>query len=283
MSNGDNPSMEEMKEFVKELLQLKRTTKIIRCCANAPYSGCFSEPNYWLLKATSRIHPIYVSGEAYKWFGFDKMKNANEIVTAGVPLLTFCEKMEQDVGTYRRYEDHEILDVWDVDWNPNVLNSATMICMLLNGRDADDQGNLYLPRWECSICGEVCAGVARFLGYTGNGGVGIILKDPCCQQCFSSIQFCGHCYKYVTPVVPKDEYDNRDQIALQNVDMERNTDDQELLCPNCELDEDQEQELSEPEDCAVQFGLDGTKFLDPDGDEQGLEGISIVILRKGVD
>lgn len=209
------------------------------CTALAPYDGCWHEPNYWLVK-DHKVYPLYISGEAWDLFQFS---NYDTPWMHGTHFMTFLRKMEES----SRYEDWGLIEVedWELD-NYNILNSVTVIMML---------HQVTSPKWKCGICWKTCRGRAKFLGYRGNGGVGVFLEDPCCSSCFSNIKWCDTCCSTVSV----DEYGN---------------------CPN-DNDDDGYHELTNVEDEAEQFGLTGMKFLGPDGDAEGLEGVSIVVMTKG--
>jgi hypothetical protein len=167
----------------------------------------------------------------------------------GVHFMDFLLHMEEGGD---RYDDWEIQDPedWRLD-NYNVLNSITVLLM---------QHQVQLPKWQCDSCGEDCRGRAKFLSYRGNGGIGVYIDDPCCSTCFNLIKWCNHCFSYVVP-------------------------NESGACPNCSDPDSnhfgKEPRFSDPQDEAEGFGLTGTKFLGPDGDAEGLEGVSIVIMSKG--
>jgi hypothetical protein len=238
-------TFEEMK---KELMSSRDKTVVLECTAIGPYDGCFHEPNYWLLKDRS-IYPLFISGKAWDWFEFAKY---DPPWMHDVPLLDFLDSMEET----DRYNQWEIIDPekWELT-HYNVLNSTTVLM---------SQHQAPLPTWYCDRCGNKCTGRAKFLGYCGDGGIGIHLEDPVCDECFNKIRWCDDCIRYVEPVNEGDEY-NDEEI---------------YVCPNKDEDDDRKHKLYEVEDEAIGFGLTGDKFL-LDGDADGLEGVAIVIMQKG--
>lgn len=230
-------SFEEMKDGI---LASPKGPMVLRCTSVTPYSGCWEEPNYWLLK-DQKIYPLYISGRAWDWFEFAKY---DPPWMHGVHFLSFLVRMEEGVNWYNEWETVDP-EEWELT-NYNVLNSITVLMM---------QHQQKLPTWYCDHCGNKCEGRAKFLSYHGNGGIGVMLEDPVCHECFYTIRWCDDCMKYVEPV-----------------------DEEALVCPG--KDEDREHELSEPQDEAEGFGLTGDKFLGPDGDAEGLEGVCIVIAQK---
>lgn len=228
-----------MKSELKKVLEDPKGPYVMQCNARTPYSGCWHEPNCWLVK-DHKVYPLYISGDAWKRFEFEKYRPP---WLHGVHFMSFLHAMEEMED---RYDEWELIqpEDWELD-NYNVLNSITVLLM---------QHQVPLPKWTCSICDEVCRGRAHFLGYQGNGGIGIFLEDPCCSSCFNEIKWCERC-GYVKP----------DVLGF---------------CPNIEDDEDQRHELYDASDEAEQFGLTGMRFLGPDGDAEGLEGVSIVIMQK---
>jgi hypothetical protein len=238
--------------LVEEIEEIREAVKsepcILQCSANAPYDGCRYEPNYWLLKE-GLVYPIYVSGRAYKWFDLNTCESPGSIIMHSTDVEGFVQRMD-DMGR-GEYDDWEVFSIDDVSPNPNALNAMTMI---LNTHEVD------LPSWGCDICGQCCTGLVRWLGYTGNGGIGVTLTDPCCQQCFDQLRWCDSCFRHVTA-----KWDSKKD---------------ELVCPEYDLDDDEKHELSEVVDEAESFGLTGYEFLGPDGDAEGLDGVSIVIAQK---
>lgn len=220
---------------------------VLQCMANAPYDGCWHEPNYWLLK-DKEVYPLYISGVAWTKFKFSRY---DQPWFHGVYFTSFIKEMED--GLHDRYDEWEILDPdkWHFS-NYNVLNSVTVLMT---------RHQLQPPLWECSECKNMCQGKAKFLSYVGNGGIGVFLKDPVCEECFQQIRWCETCSRYV---------------KVDGVD----------VCPEEDEDSDLEKaevhKLHPPDDQAIAFGLTGDRFLGPDGDVEGLEGVSVVIMQKGV-
>lgn len=224
-----------MESELKTMLEDPKGPLVFQCNARAPYSGCWNEPNYWLLK-DQKIYPLYISGEAWDRFEFSKHEPP---WMHGIHFMSFMHAMEE-MGDL--YDEWELIypDEWDLD-NYNVLNAITVLLMV---------HQVELPKWTCSICGGTCRGRAKFLGYRGNGGIGVLLENPCCSDCFYEIKWCERC-----------GYVKADEV-----------------CPNKEDEEGHE--LHDPSDEAEKFGLTGTRFLGPGGDAEGLEGVSIMTMQK---
>ena len=213
---------------------------VIQCTANAPYIGCYHEPNYWVLK-DSKIYPLYISGDAWTKF---KLGDHVPPWAKGAHFIHFLEVMEE----WDRYDDWDVkeLESWHLD-NYNVLNTITGVLAF---------HQLPTPIWSCSVCKNDCRGFARFLGYRGNGGIGVFLEDPICSDCFHNvIRWCNECCRYVK--VTEDGLCPQDTAEVEHV-------------------------LYPPDDQAEAFGMTGRQFLGPDGDAEGLQGVSIVIMQKGV-
>ena len=233
---------------MRELFAEREEPAILSCRSHVPYDGCWWEPNYWLFK-DGEVFPIYVSGKAYKWCGLDKEPTAYDVVMHGTILDAFIEVMEQGDN----YDTWELEDIDEVDPNPNNMNTMTVIL---------DHHGLKGPVWVCYYCGEPHVGIAKFLGAEGNGGVGIWLTNPCCDECFSALRYCDRCYCTILP-------------------------EEDGTCPSfgCQdLDEDEEpgelHPLNEDEDDeAVKFGMDGRRFL-ADGEGAGPPPV-IFIMEKG--
>lgn len=209
----------------------KNSTCVFECKAHSPYAGCFYENNYWLLK-DNLVYPLYVSGVACELLDLPK-------ITDGVGPHKFLVTMIKNPS---RYSDWDAVPINELEVGSNLLNSITKLML---------KHELKPPTWCCSICLEDCVGYAHFLGYTGDGGVGIILTDECCDDCFKKIRWCGNCGYYGAPVIPE-------------------------MCPKCE----EFDYLCDPDDYAETFGLAG-EALDSDGDSQGIKGVSVVIISKG--
>jgi len=224
---------------------------VVQCTANVPYIGCYHEPNYWLLKDSS-IYPLYISGDAWSKFRLGEQVSTwlEGIEEIHLHRVHFLEVMEG----WDRYDDWDVreLENWHLD-NYNVLNMITAVLTC---------HELPTPIWRCSVCKKDCRGLAKFLGYRGNGGIGIFLEDPVCDDCFhDTVRWCEGCCRYIN-------------VTGRG------------WCPHDtgDLDEDAvEHRLHLPDDQAEAFGLTGRQFLGPDGDAEGLRGVSIVIMQKGVD
>lgn len=198
-----------------------RTPYILVCRASGPYDGCFWEYNYWLQK-NRKFYPLHVSGYVLKLFispdvsveDYSRQKN-------GVREHIFLEWADST----NRYSDWTIEKIEECCVAYNKLNSITT---LLHYHELEG------PQWDCSICEETHTGLAKFLGYEGNGGVGINLTDPCCTSCFDEAEYCEGCWSTVTP-------------------------DEKGLCPNC--GEETEFGNEDLQDEAENFGMDGSKTL----------------------
>lgn len=236
---------------LKELLEGRTEPAILSCKAHVPHGGCWWEPNYFLFRG-GEVFPIYVSGRAYSWCGFDKLHSASDIILHGTPTSDFVEMMEQ--GDH--YDTWELKEIDEIEPNPNNMNTMTVIL-----RHHELEG----PVWSCDYCGESYRGIAKFLGSTGNGGAGIFLTNPCCAECFSALRWCWRCYCTVTP--------NEDGS-----------------CPSygCQdLDEGEEPGVLRPldpneDDEAVRFGLDGRRFL-ADGEACGSPPVLVIMTKKSGD
>ena len=217
---------------------------VLVCSSGHPYSGCFHEPNYWLFK-DSIVYPLYISGHASAHFGYKHLDgDVDDIIEElmhGVDVVRFLGYMELH-SEYSRWESTPP-EEFEPDYNR--LNTITAI---LHHHKVD------LPVWNCEMCENECTGVAKFLSYRGNGGVGIVLTDPVCDRCFYDRRWCDECGEVVEP-----------------------SDD---VCPNDNDDEDESGHTLVPlTDCGKQFGLDGSSFLRP-GEADGIRGISVVITKK---
>jgi hypothetical protein len=216
-----------------ESLRTITEPRLVRCIAEMPYDGCWCEPNFWLWQ-DGFMRPLFVSGRLYD----DLFKGRDlETILEGVSLDAFLEALRDRWC----YEDFEILPT-TVGVGNNWLNTLTVL-MARHGIEET-------PVWTCKECGKDHSGVAAFLGYRGNGGIGINLESPCCRDCFDAIQICPTCGRQVT------------------------WEEDQSQCPCCGPVEDPEP----AEDQAVSFGLDGRRFLRP-GEEQGPPPV-IVIVQK---
>ena len=226
---------EEYETMNAELVErLKGLTApvVLRCTAVAPYEGCWEEPNHWLLK-DRKFFPLYVSGIASQLFLLNSVEAALRPIS-----------WDDFVDTMREYDDR--YTEWDYE-NPgdrapgnNYLNAMTVLL---------HRHGVQSPKWNCVECSRDHQGVAHFLSYRGNGGVGIFLEMPVCDECFDAQELCASCYSGV---------------------------DEEGYCESC----DGCMGVCPPEDQAVEFGLDGSKFLAA-GESQGPPPV-IVIMSKGV-
>ena len=155
------------------------------------------------------------------------------------------------------YIEWEVSEPESVNLNFNLLNAVTALL---------HQHKVELPTWDCTHCHEECTGIARFLGYKGNGGIGVWVEEPVCDECFSKLRWCSEC--------------------LETVEVNDYSDEHECdLCPNDDIAGIDEYEkpshkLYPAEDVAVQFGLDGFRFL-RSGEAEGIKGVSIMVGHKG--
>jgi hypothetical protein len=228
MYNHEKEDDFDLLTFIKE--NRGEGPKIISCTAHAPYSGCWHEPNYWLLYEDG-IRPLYVTGSLYTAL------LPKEMEPSRVPYLHFTlEEFCKAVDLYY-YNDFDIYDISEIDVSPNNLNGITAILSVLG---------LKGPVWECDICDSKFTGIARFLGYHGNGGIGIVLTNPCCDDCFRNLAFCGQCGA-------------TDKAGYNDLG--------ELYCTRCESTAEVYPLDDEEDDNARAFGLTGSSFL---GEEQEL-------------
>ena len=156
---------------------------VLSCKSHTPYEGCWWEPNYWLLHE-KLIYPIHVSGRAYELCGFSG--GVADVLMHSNAIEKFVELLDEE----DRYDGWEIEEIDDIEPNPNTLNSMTAIL---------SNHGLLGPIWTCEYCDKRHRGIAHFLGYTGNGGVGVWLTDPCCDSCFDALRWCEGCYSTVLP------------------------------------------------------------------------------------
>lgn len=192
------------------------TPYILVCRASAPYSGCFWEYNYWLHKER-KFYPLHISGYVLKLFtNPDVSVEDYSLEKSGVREHTFLEWADST----NRYSDWSIEKIDECTVAYNTLNSITALL---------HYHKLEGPPWDCSICKKTHTGMARFLGYKGNGGVGINLTDPCCDDCFDSHAWCDECCSIVKRATGS--------------------------CPQCSGD------LSDNKDEAEDFELDGSRTL----------------------
>jgi hypothetical protein len=168
---------------MREDLEKRSDPAILSCRAHTPYSGCWWEPNYWLLHK-KLVYPLYVTGGAYSICAVGSLA---DVLMRGCVIEAFIERLGDDDD----YDRWEIEEIGEIEPNPNNLNTLTAI--LANH-------GLQGPIWTCSTCGRSFRGIARFLGYTGNGGVGIWLQEPCCEECFRALRWCETCTQVVLPV-----------------------------------------------------------------------------------
>jgi hypothetical protein len=259
--------VEELKEKLAELDHGKNW--IVECVSKAPYNGCWYEPNYWLLKGGD-VFPLYISGTVAHDLGIDCSADKSPWLTA-----TSLEEWLVYMDSHDRYQDWEVInpEEWELK-NYNVLNAVTAILV---------QHEVHTPKWDCDICKESCAGLAKFLGYRGNGGVGIMIEDPCCESCFDSIRWCNSCYRYVKyNKLDGEDIDEDDEDDEDSYDEEGHFN-RNFICENYDPEESEKHELCRATDEAEKFGLTGDRFLGPDGDAEGLQGICIVIATKKPD
>jgi hypothetical protein len=155
---------------------------IVECNAIAPYPGCWHEPNYWVA-SWDLVIPLYVSGQL--------QKELCRELRAGPKIKEFIEWITGCPGNY--YEDWEILETQKLSPPYNLHNS--IINQLQKWGCPPD----LLPYFHCDQCGAQSRGHARFLGYRGNGGVGIELTHPVCEECFGKMEWCEDCGDTVMP------------------------------------------------------------------------------------
>ena len=244
----------EILDIVKDLKD--DASLIIGCTAIGPYGGCFHEPNYWLFKER-RIYPLYVSGPASKYFRYDEITGEPEEVVEELMKGLDADLFFNYMSYNEAYTDWETSEPELFSLNYNLLNA---VMALLHHHKVE------LPKWECTKCGEECTGIAKFLGYTGNGGIGVWVEDPVCEECFNRLRWCSECFS---------------TVEVSDYSEEHECD----LCPNDDIAgidryEKPTHELYPAEDVAVQFGLDGSRFL-RSGEAEGIRGVSIIIGHKG--
>lgn len=228
----------EKKTFEEVVEELRSADeRFIECRAWCPRSGCTWEVNYFALK-DGMVFPLFVSGRAVA--GHRCLFDLEE-PTVGVPLDTFVDYYQELPRYYDSWE-HSSVDELDLeDFGDNLFNQVAVLL---------DHYGLQIPSYTCDQCGRSGRGIAHFLGARGNGGVGINLSDPCCPDCFSTLQYCDTCFGYVEPNERGD-------------------------CPEQDGG-DEEHKLYEMEDQAQLFGMDGSMLL-PGSD--GL-GASFIVIQK---
>jgi len=220
------------KGFVQELKELTAPV-VLSCQSIAPYSGCWEEPNHWLLK-DGQLYPLYVSGVLYAVLGYEGLA-AHDVIMKATPLQEF---IEQALAHQSRYSEWRWAGTGEVDLGENYHNIVTVIL---------DRHNVPTPKWVCDTCGDTYQGVAHFLGYRGNGGIGIFLRDYCCGDCLGSSEYCSVC-------------DHKTEAGW---------------CEHCEDDV----RTYGSEDQAPRFGLDGSQFLGP-GESQGPPPVIVIAVRE---
>lgn len=275
------PISDEMIEEIKKTDHVR----LLRCRAQAPYEGCWYEQNFWMISGKGQIHPIYVSGK----IGSDLIKklfnSMDDAVQTGIGTEVFVEWLRSNYwGDY--YVDFDTFEPKDVDVPYNIINLVRAVLRRF-GAESED-----LPTEQCAHCGEMIEdGPIRFGSYSGNGGVGIDLDDPHCNECFGLLRYCNTCNDYVYLVSdPDGNLDCPNRVkALDEAqekeprdDEDDGEDDQEDGAdPDHVMDKDDpcdEHDLVEAEDAAEQFGLAGD-VLDPDRGE-GPPPV-ILIFQKG--
>ena len=246
-------SFDDLKET---LMKEKHSELILTCTSHTPYDGCWHEPNYWVL-TDHRVYPLYISGKIYgTWYNGDR-----EPWLHGIPWMNFLLEMER---RQNEYDDWETFDPeeWELE-NYNVLNSITVILFI---------HEVTPPKWTCTICGEECRGRAKLLSYRGNGGIGVCMEDPCCDRCFYEHKWCDTCNGYVRPT---------EMVEIKDVNGKFGGGRIPPQCPNAGDEDEGYHKLWDMTDEGAAFGLTGDKFLGPDGDVEGLQGVCIVIAQKG--
>jgi hypothetical protein len=175
------------------------------------------------------VYSIYVSGS------LGKEKSRRTFPLNGKPVSAFIEAAAGN----SRYSAWEACPIDEAEVRNNILNRASLILFTLG---------LPPPIWECAVCGRDFQGRARFLSYVGLGGAGLEVKDPCCEECFSTIKWCGSCYNYVVP-------EGEQCPEFEDVDVESHM-------------------LQNPEDMGARFGADGRHL------EQAVPPPCVLLLQK---
>ena len=189
---------------------------ILECSAVSPYPGCRYEANYWLA-SIDRVIPLYVSGLLRK-------ELCKEFRFVGPSVNEFIEWITGYPGAY--YEDWDIVESSEFSPPYNLFNS--IFNQLKRWRCPPDA----LPYFCCDQCNAKRRENARFLGYCGNGGVGIELTHPVCEECFKKLKWCMSCNETVMPLGG--------------------------ICPGYDYSEDgmtRYHHFSDPEDEGVKFGM----------------------------
>jgi hypothetical protein len=235
--------MDEIKKAAEEMRGAKDPL-FVTCEARAPYSGCYHEENLFAL-VKGEVFPLYVSGKAGAEGDWNIPLFDLRDHSVRVDLEEFVEYMEEQD---QYYDSWEVCPIEEAHCEDNLHNTVTVLLHNLG---------LPGPSFCCDECGRELRGLTKFLGYHGNGGVGVVLTNPCCSECFEDLEWCDSC---VTHVMPQDGF-----------------------CPDWEEaddpDDQEEHELSPAEDEAAKFGMDGSRVL------LRAEGTppTIVIIQKGVE
>lgn len=165
----DSDTSESITKFYQGKVRFYLTFQV-----NAPYAGCYYEPNILYVDPVDKvtpIRPLYVTGK------FSGMLCGLESPMGPARLIQLL-----DAGSIQ----HKISDIECTLVGDAPINDALGIdehYWVQGVKSAHDQG--ISLTWRCPICDVAYSNedLPEFTGYKGNGGVGVFMLDPMCPSC----------------------------------------------------------------------------------------------------
>jgi hypothetical protein len=159
---------------------------------SSPYSGCFHEPNIWLVtppgcdehdsinsnndsEREQCIWPLYASGQGIK----TGEETAGHRAFIRVLFWLADQQLCSTYGTFDSFSVSEMCSISDLAPTEHYWAAAIAV--------AEDEYQISLT-WTCGCCDSEQQGRGEsygphFTSYRGNGGVGVFMEGAICDEC----------------------------------------------------------------------------------------------------
>lgn len=198
-------TLEEKEQVIKEINSFFRRKKAfyLCCVVNAPYDGCFHEPNVFLVCPEGNkngfegdlVKGLYATGQGQ---GVCKLESKKEIIemvrSEHVPNESSWKSIDSFTTGDASKPINEVTPVHEHYWAQAILV-------------ASEEHEISLL-WKCDKCnheieGDYYEGRPTFTGYRGNGGIGVFMTGALCDDCVQN----GLCRKCGRDGDPTEMYD----------------------------------------------------------------------------